>query len=387
MSYIAKFIRLTGQPSASGISLPLLATVLLTSWLLAGCSSEAPPAAELLRPVKTITVNAAGSSEQLSQTGEIRPYEETSLGFRIDGRILRRTVDVGTVVKAGDLIAELDPSDSQNQLKAAQAQLESALSTEKLALTNLNRIKQLLPGGAVSKAQSDQAQSSYDSAVSASKSAQASLASARDRLSFTQLTAEKAGVVSVVSANQGQVVAAGQEVIRLASLDGKDAVFDVAERWLNHEHQQAGQKLRELPVTVSLLSDPTVRATGTVRDVSPLADPVTRTYRVRVSLQNPPAAFSFGTTVLGSVDVPDQGELMLPASALTRQGEAAAVYLVEPGSNAASWQLKLQPVEISRFTDEAVFLKGGLQGGERVVVAGVSKLRPQQAVKLLPEQK
>jgi len=130
-----------------------------------------------------------------------------------------------------------------------------------------------------------------------------------------------------------------------------------------------------------------VRATGTVRDVSPLADPVTRTYRVRVSLQNPPAAFSFGTTVLGSVDVPDQGELMLPASALTRQGETAAVYLVEPGSNADSWQLKLQPVEISRYTDEAVFLKGGLQGGERVVVAGVSKLRPQQAVKLLPEQK
>lgn len=365
--------------------LPVCSTLLLT-----GCEQPAPAEVDLLRPVKTVRVDAASSAERLSQTGEIRPFEETSLGFRIDGRLLKRQLDVGAMVKPGDVIAELDPGDSQNQLNAAQAQLDSARSSEKLALANLNRIKQLLPGGAVSQAQFDQTQSAYEAAVSASQSALASLAAARDRLSFTRLTADKAGVISVVSANQGQVVAAGQEIVRLASLSGKDAVFDVAERLLQQGHQPGSPALRDLPVQVSLLSDPTVQTSGLVRDISPVADPLTRTYRVRVSLADAPAAFSFGTTVLGSIELPDAGAIVLPASALTRQGDTAAVYLAVPAGDdtgpAAVYQLKRQNVVISRFTDQQVFIASGLAGGEQVVVAGVSKLRPDQRVRLLPEQ-
>ncbi len=350
------------------------ALLLFTLTLLSACSEPAATPEDLVRPVKTIEVKAAQSAEKLSQTGEIRPFEETSLGFRIDGRLLRRLVDVGATVQAGELIAELDPSDSENQLKSAKAQLDSALSSEKLALANLNRIKQLLPGGAVSQAQLDQAESSFDASVSARKSAEASLSGAKDRLSFTRLVADKAGVVSVVSANQGQVVAAGQEIIKLAALDGKDAVFDVSDSLI-------GVELADVPVEVTLLSDRSIKAIGKTRDVSPVADPLTRTYRVRVSLQNPPAGFSFGATVIGSIELPGSGQISIPASALTRQGDQPAVLVVDP----TSLTLRQQPVSVARYSDNEVLLSGGLNGGEKVVVAGVSKLRPGQQVKLLTE--
>jgi len=342
--------------------------------LTVACSRQDEVAAVQIRPVKTIKVDTAQAATVVTQIGEIKPVEETALGFRIAGRVLKRLVDVGAVVKQGDLIAELDPSDSQNQLKTAQAQLDSALSAEKLALSNLNRIKQLLPGGAVSESQLDQAQSNYEASVSNRRSAEASLSSAKDGLSFTRLLATQDGVVAAVAANQGQVVAAGQEVVQLAALHGRDAVFNVAEALIKQPH-------KDLTVLVSLLSDPTAQATGRIRDISPVADPVSRTYRVRVSLANPPQAFSFGATVQGSIEVPASGFITIPASALTRQGKQAAVYLVDP----QQLTLHRQVVEVKSYTDTQALIAAGLKGGELVVVAGVQKLSPGQQVKLLTE--
>lgn len=342
--------------------------------LVSACSPQQDVAQVQIRPVKTIKVDTAQAATVVTQTGEIKPVEETALGFRIAGRLLKRHVDVGAIVKQGDLIAELDPSDSQNQLKTAQAQLDSALSAEKLALSNLNRIKQLLPGGAVSASQLDQAQSNYEASMSNRKSAEASLSSAKDGLSFTRLLATQDGVVAAVAANQGQVVAAGQEIVQLAALRGRDAVFNVAEALLMQPH-------KDLTVQVSLLSDPKVQASGRVRDISPVADPVSRTYRVRVSLANPPQSFSFGATVQGSIEVPASGFIAIPASALTRQGKEAAVYLVDP----QQLTLQRQVVEVKSYTDTQALIASGLKGGELVVVAGVQKLSPGQQVKLLPE--
>jgi len=356
----------------------LLATTcgLFAVSLLSACS-EAPVApAETVRPVKTIVVSAGTGAEKLVQTGEIRPSEETSLGFRIDGRIVTRLVDVGAVVKAGDVIATLDPSDSENQLKAAKAQLDSAVTAEKLALSNFKRLKQLAPGGAVSEAQLEQAESDHEASLSARKSAEANVTSAQDRLTFTALTATSEGVVSAVTANPGQVVSAGQEVVRLAALAGRDAVFDVSESLVN---SKAGHPT----VLVTLLSDPTVQAVGHIRDVSPVADPVTRTIRVRVTLEQPDAAFGFGATVQGSIDKPASDQLVVPASAMTRDGTEPAVYVVDPATS----QLQLKKVSVSRYSDQDVFISAGLTDGERVVVAGVGKLRPGLIVRLLTEPK
>jgi len=172
------------------------------------------------------------------------------------------------------------------------------------------------------------------------------------------------------------VVSAGQEIVRLASLSGRDAVFDVSES-LIHSHQGQPQ------VLVTLLSDPSIQAVGQIRDVSPVADPVTRTIRVRVKLEQPPAAFGFGATVQGSIDKPASDVVLIPASALTRAGTEPAVYVVDPQSS----QLQLKPVSISRYTEQDVVISAGLNGGEQVVIAGVAKLRPGMTVRLLTEPK
>lgn len=361
----------------SALFRPFAGSCWLSAVLLLSACSEAPATAtETVRPVKTMVVTLGTGSEKLVQTGEIRPSEETGLGFRIDGRIVTRLVDVGAVVKAGDVIATLDSSDSENQLKAAKAQLDSAVTAEKLALSNFSRLKQLAPGGAVSAAQLEQAASEFEASGSARKSAEANVTGAQDRLAFTSLRATSEGVVSAVTANPGQVVSAGQEVVRLAALKGRDAVFDVSESLVN---SNTGYPT----VLVTLLSDPKIQAIGRIRDVSPVADPVTRTIRVRVTLEQPDPAFGFGATVQGSIEKPASDQLMVPASAMTRDGNEPAVYVVDP----AGLELKLKKVTVSRYSDQHVFISSGLSDGERVVVAGVGKLRPGLAVRLLEEPK
>ncbi|MCA6927285.1 efflux RND transporter periplasmic adaptor subunit [Pectobacterium versatile] len=345
---------------------------LLSAVFLSGCdSADDAPVPPPVRPVKTLVVMPAMSREPVTLTGEIRPHEETVLGFRLDGRVLNRLMDVGASVKRGDVIATLDARDSENQLRSAQADLASAVSAERLAKSNFSRMKALAPGGAIARVQLDEAQANWDAAVSRRESAQATVKGAQERLSYTQLTAAQDGVITTVSVNPGQVVSAGQEVVRLASLDGRDAVFDVPERLVN-------PSLPSRVIRVSLLSEPSVQAEGRVRDISPQADPVTRTFRVRVTLTSPPAAMVLGASVNGAIQQSDTAVIELPASALTRQGDKPAVYVV----NAEAQTVRLQPVTIARYSDTAIFVAEGLKQGDRVVTAGVSKLRPDEKIRL-----
>lgn len=345
---------------------------LLSAAFLSGCDSvDDAPVPPPVRPVKTQLVMPAMNREPVSLTGEIRPHEETVLGFRLDGRVLNRLMDVGASVKRGDVIATLDARDSENQLRSAQADLASAASAERLAKSNFSRMKTLAPGGAIARVQLDEAQANWDAAVSRRESAQATVKGAQERLSYTQLTAAQDGVITTVSVNPGQVVSAGQEVVRLASLDGRDAVFDVPERLVN-------PSLPSRVIRVSLLSEPSVQAEGRVRDISPQADPVTRTFRVRVTLTSPPAAMVLGASVNGAIQQSGTAVIELPASALTRQGDKPAVYVV----NAEAQTVRLQPVTIARYSDTAIFVAEGLKQGDRVVTAGVSKLRPDEKIRL-----
>ncbi len=346
--------------------------VLLLIGVLSGCdNTSSKPAPAPLRPVRTVTVLPSVTDDILSQIGEIRPAEETALGFRLDGRILSRTVDVGSEVKAGDVVATLDPRDSENQLQSAKADLTRAAASERLAEQNLNRMKKLVPDGAISRAQLDEAQSNWASAVSVRESAQASVKSAQDRLGYTRLSAPVAGVITSVSANPGQVVTAGQEVVRLATFTGRDAVFNVSERLVT-------RGLSDPQVTVSLLSNPAIKAQGSVRDVSPLADAETRTWRVRVSLTEPPKEMVLGATVEGEITLPGSRVIVLPASALTRQGDNPAVFVVDSQTQV----LRLQPITLRHYSKSKLVVAGGLAAGDKVVTAGVSKLRAGEKVAL-----
>lgn len=355
-----------------GMSLRWLGVGLLLA-ALGGCDDAGQSAAlQPIRPVKTVVVKAVETTPKITQVGDIEAYQQTSLGFRIAGRVLERRVDVGTSVHQGDILATLDPSNASNALKQAKAELESAKSAETLAKRNLERMKNLLPDGAISQSYYDQSLSDWQTAKSRLDHAQAAMSDAQDNLQFTQLRAPLDGVISETNANAGQVVNAGQQIFSLAYNGRLDAVFEVPEQVLQ-------TKLEDPKITVSLLSDQSVHAAAKFRDVTPQADPYTRTYRVRVTLVNPPSQMKLGAIVRGQLFLAPVKQVVIPKQALTRQEQQPAVYIV----NLLTGELRLQAIQIARYSDDAIYVSSGLTLGDHVVIAGVDKLRPGLKVRLM----
>ncbi len=344
-----------------------LASMLILA-ALAACKPE-EAAVEKPRPVRAIIATPVLDGEEITQTGEVQPRYETAHGFRINGRVTSRLVDVGARVKAGDSLATLDDRDVQNDVRAAEADLRSATASEDLAKVALDRQQTLLAKDIVAKVRVDEAEANWHSARSRREAAAATLANARNKLAYTKLAADSDGIVTSVGANAGQVVAAGQMVATLASTTEREAVFNVAEKLL----QNAPQDVR---VQVSLSADPRISVTGTVREVSPTADPVTRTFRVRISLPDTATAMAFGATVTGRVVLPAGLLIAVPASSITNEGGKPAVYVVDP----ATGILARKPVTVARYTTDTAYIAEGLGKGDAVVTAGVAKLRPGQKV-------
>lgn len=208
-------------------------------------------------------------------------------------------------------------------------------------------------------------------ARSAADAAEARVGTAEEQLAFTELYADAPGVVTAVGAEPGEVVAAGAMVVTVARQGGRDAVFDAPERLLR-------QSPPDPVVTVMLTSDPAVRAEGRVREVTPQADPVTRTFRVRVGLIDPPADLRLGSTVTGEIHLGRAAGVELPASALVESGGGPAVYVFDTETG----EVRLRPVQVASFDLASVLIADGLADGETVVTAGVQALRPGQKVRL-----
>lgn len=336
---------------------------------LSSCAQAAAPA-QKPRPVRTQEVALSDGNDRLVQTGDVQPRRETELSFPIDGRLARRLVEVGAFVSKGQVLAVLDDRLVQNELRAANADLTSTKSALELAETSLSRQARLLDVQSVSRQQMDESKANANAAAARRDVAAAAALNAQQKLSFATLRAPEAGVVTAVGANPGQVLSPGQMVVRLATRE-RDAVFAVAEQIVMDAPPDA-------KIEVRLISNPAVAVTGSVRELSPAADPITRTYRVRVELPNAPDAMSFGAAVTGMVEYRHGQLVELPASAVTSEGDKPAVYVVD----AATKKLERRVVEVARFDGSRVFIKAGLKAGERVVTAGVSKLWPEQVVAL-----
>ncbi len=297
-------------------------------------------------------------------TGEILPHEETIIGFRTDGRMVKRLTDVGQSVVAGQVLAELDDTDLRNQYRSAQAAVQEAEASARLAEINLRRMTLLAPQGAVARVQLDEARTNRDTATAKLQSAQADLSSAADRLGYARLLSPVTGVVTTVSAGPGQVVTTGQEILRVAQSGARDAVFSVPGALADTLKQQQ-------TLTLRMADNPSVSVTGTLRDISPQADTQTRTWRVRYDLENAPAVMAMGATVTGSLPLGGSEVFQVPASALTRKEQKPAVFVVDTGKN----RLRLTPVDIAAYMTDSVLIRKGLTAGEQVVTAGVSQLR------------
>lgn len=340
--------------------------------LLAVCGDKEKPAAPPARPVRFIIAPAPVSDSVLTQTGEVRAHDETTLAFRLEGRMISRAVDVGDRVKAGQLLATQESSTGVNQLSSARADLASARAAERVAALNLQRMTTLTRTGAIAVVQRDTARSDWQAAVAKRLSSEAALKNAQDSLSWTRLTAPTDGIITAVSARPGEVVSAGQAVFTLAAGHDRDVIFDVSDPQALRQGAQPSFRL-------SLLSDPAVQAQGYLRDMSPQADPQTRTWRVRVMLDNPPERMALGASVQVEWHQKVTHHILLPASALTRQGDKPAVYVVDR----AHLRVRLRPVTLGAFTLADILVTAGILPGETVVTAGVSQLRDGENVTLL----
>lgn len=343
--------------------------------LLAACKQEAaaPPAAP--RQVRTTVIVEEAGATALTLTGRIEAEDEVPLAFRIGGRLLENSAKLAERLQRGDLVARLESQNEENQLRAATAALAAAQAQYNQAAGHYDRQRTLFRQGWATRATYETAEKARKTAAAQVEAAEAQLGAAEDLLSFTELRADQDGVVTTVGPGAGEVVQPGQMILRIARQDGRDAVFDVP-----------SQAIRSAPanpdIMVSLADDPSVTVRGHVREVSPQADPVTRTFKVKVTLENPPEAMRLGATVNGVMTTTQDAVIQVPASALTRAEQQPAVWVVDP----ANQTVALRPVTVKRFGEYLVAIADGLKAGDVVVTAGVQALHPGQQVRLLEAQ-
>ena len=345
---------------------------LALSAIVSGCSPETDVAAPQPRPVRTATVEQRAAGTPVTLTGRIEAEDEVALAFRISGRVLENDRRLGDRLEAGQLVARLESQNERNALRAAQANLVAAQGQLTQARNHFERQDTLLKQGWTTKANHDQATQALQTTISQVDAAEAQLKSAHDLVSFTELKADAPGVVTAVGPGAGEVVQAGQMILRVARKDGRDAIFDLP-----------AQMIRTMPsdprITVSLTDDPKITATGRVREIAPQADPVTRTFAVKIGLNNPPEAMRLGATVTGRVEINSGPIIDIPASALTKFNSQPAVWIVDPAKRTVS----LRNIDVLRYDPTRVAVSGGLTTGDVVVTAGVQALHPGQQVRLL----
>ena len=345
-----------GKRVVNGLNAAIVVAILTT--LLSACedhSTGTKPAAF----VRTETVELHDRQASVTLTGEVQARFSADLSFRVTGRILERLADVGAHLNAGDFLARLDPTEQQADLDAATAAEAAAEAQLRVAQTNFDRQKTLLADRYTTQVAFDQAQEALRSAESTLENAKAQLGTAKDALGYTELRAGAAGVITKRSLEVGQVVKAAQPVFTLAQDGDRDAVFDVYESVFLGDFNPD-------QISLVLVSDPSVTATGYVREVSPAIDPKTSTVRVKVAIRNPPAAMTLGGAVAGTAKAKPVAQITVPWTALMSSGSKPAVWVVDPATKIVS----LKTIEVGNYEAGAVVVKAGLEPGERVVVDG-----------------
>ncbi|MEO8015189.1 MAG: efflux RND transporter periplasmic adaptor subunit [Polaromonas sp.] len=342
--------------------------------LLAACSRPAPPE-EPVRAVKVITVGTSGYSPSREYAGEVRAQVESRLGFRIGGKLVKRQAELGQQVRAGQVLAQLDPQDYRLAAEAGRAQVAAAATNRNLAAADFKRYQALKDQNFISGAELERREATLKAAQAQLEQAQSQSAVQGNQTGYAVLTADVSGVVTAVEAEPGQVVAAGATVLRIAADGVRDVVFSVP------EDKVAGIKAGA-PVRIRVWAQGT-ELTGKVREVAASSDPVTRTYPVKVSIEG--KAPPLGSTVYAILDsgaATGTPVLKLPTSALRQEGQATTVWVLDK----ASMTVRSQVIQVATADGNDVVVGSGLEPGMLVVSAGVHVLSPGQKVTIY-EQK
>jgi RND family efflux transporter MFP subunit len=329
---------------------------------LAGCEGAAHPVAQVERPVQVQRVAFASEQSSRDFVGVVRARYETDLGFRVAGKIVARLVNVGDRVQADDVVARLDPRDFKLQVESAEAELAAATSSLAQAAADEERYATLKSRGFAAVADFDRKKAARDEAEGRLERAKRALDLARNQLAYTDLKAGADGVITATLAEPGQVVAVGQAVARLAHRGEKEAVVALPETWLG--------EARASRATVRLWSDPDRAFAAQLRELSPQADPATRTYAARFTIADADDAVALGMTATVTLARAAEAPVAkLPLAAVLNRGSGPSVFVVDDAG-----ALTLQPVKVAAFTQDTALVTAGVADGAKVVTLGVQKL-------------
>ena len=344
-------------------------SLMLAGCLLLGACGGEQEKPEPVRPVLSVQVRTQDSLDLGRFAGTIQARYESTLGFRVGGRISRRWVDVGATVKPGDVLASLDPTDQRNQLRAAEGDLARIEAQWINAQANARRQQQLYDRGVGAQAQLDVAQTDLKTTGASLEQAKAALQQARDQLGYAELRSDHGAVVTDWKAEAGQTVAAGQAVVTLARPDVKEAVIDLPTAL-------ADELAKGVEFTVMALLDNSIRTRAVVREIEPQADASTRTRRARLTLDETPQAFRLGTSISVSLSSAVAPRSEIPVSALQDVDGKTRVWIVDTQQKVVN----PREVQVLQRGQGSVLLASGVQPGERVVTAGVNSLKAGQKV-------
>lgn len=349
----------------------LVTVIFLFALIFTGCGKEQ---VEIEKPpyVKTQKVSAGNLVTENIYSGTVKGRYETKMSFQVGGKIISRNVNVGNLVSYGDLLMTLDAKDVVEKTNQAEAQVSAAEAQLTLAKTNLERYSALFKENAVAAVTLDQYKTQYDSALANYNSAVAQLQQSKNSLGYTNLIADASGVISEINAETGQVVAAGQPVLTLIQTDELEVEVNVPENKISAISVAQ-------PCTINFWAN-NFEVSGTVREISPMADSASRTFAVRITLLSTPSSITpkLGMTAsatFGEKPTQTAGDVILPLSAIYQSGSQPQVWTVDKDN-----KVKLKNISVKHFGDNEVEVSG-LKSGETVVIAGVHKLREGQEVR------
>ena len=340
------------------------AAVAITAVLLVACAKP-EPTPEPVRPVQLMQVKLGGTTGTAVFAGEVKPRHEIDLGFRIGGKVIGRNVDVGARVVRGESLARLDPADAALQVDAQKAAVAAAETEYRYAKAEFDRYENLRQQKFISESALDQKRNALDANHAKWEQACSQLSVTQNQAAYATLAAPDGGVITAISVEAGQVVTAGQTVMKLAREDEREVSISVPESRM--------AELRAAPVLgVFLWANPQRIYAARVREISPAVDAVTRTFAVRVTILDPDPGLHWGMTA--NVVVPGTeaaNATLLPLTSIYRKGNASAVWIYDEKSRTVS----LRPIVVGQFREDGVIVTGGVARGEWIVTAGVHKLR------------
>ncbi|MCA7011319.1 efflux RND transporter periplasmic adaptor subunit [Dickeya dadantii] len=336
--------------------------------ILAGCDRQKNDSAGTIHPVRAVQVSSAQYQPDIEVTGEIKAKIQTELSFKVGGKVAERRVNVGTRVKAGDVLARLDDTEQRADVEDAQATLKSAQATLQKKTLTYQRYKALLPARIVAESDYDQTVTDMVAAQNSATSAQADLAIAMDNLSNTTLKADADGVITALNIEIGQVVSTAQSVLTLAHDGAKDAVFNVFEAYFIN-----GEPLKT--VNIHPIDESGYQTIGVIREISPIIDSATGTIRVKVSLPKE-TPWPLGTPITGKFHQYARNGIALPWTSIDSHYGEPTVWVI----NTSNHEVSMRKITVAQYRSEDFIVTGGLKPNEWVVADGGRFLREGQLV-------